>query len=489
MRILRVFGICLIIVTLAVGVEAARDRGERNSRDSKITARSSESRSSSDRQYSGSRDRQNSSPSYSSNRGSSSSLGASSKTSSAYRPNVSTTPTDARPTATYTSTQARSAYRPGGSSDAKPSIDSTRRYEQTSSYRPAAQPKVEAKRSTSENRTRDIYSVYRPNTGERSERETVKVAQATKPYQSLNQSYRPDTNNGTLEGKRNGGDSHKTVTSASAYRPDNKPGNKTVTRSDNNRSSSAYKPEPKKTVQSIRDRKLAASRTSGQVSYKPAVYKPQFTYATRKPPASYKPPTYKSGRYYYSHPHYNRPYVFGYWAFDYYPSYSRRSLYFHYGLFPYVQITRIIVRSYPAVVYVGSPIYIYGGRYEFSRYPGLDAALADIRSAWISGRMDLLDRHVSDSRDIAILLDGRYDYSVTPYDYVEMTEDALGEMDTISFVWEKVQTRSNGEITAFAAHTYRVRGVTRKTYVSYTLRRFGSDYYIVEVGSGQRAWY
>lgn len=513
MRILQIAGICLLIVTLAVGVDA-RDRDSRDSRDSKSSARSSESRSSSSRQYSGSNDRQSSPSSYSSNRGSSAVSSGSSRTSSAYRPSAGPTRVEPKPASTYTNQQTYSAYRPGGTSNTNTSAGSAyssnnRRFEPASTYRPSTEQKVEARSDTrttlpsNSGKSHDIYSAYRPSTGDRSERPVSTANKATQPNSNTYTAYKPDASRVT-PGSGNYVKNTETkspdnrVGPTSGYRhsdnnPSYKPGNQ---RSDQARDHSAYKPTSgtKTTAshfpstQSIRDRKLADARTSS-IRYRPAADKTHFTYRNYTPPKSYKPPTYRSGYYYYAHPRYTRPYTFGFWSFDYHAGFCHRSLYYHYGLFPYIQITRIVVSSYPRVVYVDRPIYtIYGDRYETSRYPGLDDALADIRSAWISGRLDLLDDHVHDTLDIAILLDGRYDYSVTPNDYLAMTYDALGEMDTVSFVWDKVQQRRDGTITGFATHTYRSGYSTKRVYATYTMQRISGRYYIVEVGSTQTSW-
>lgn len=488
MRILRVFGICLIIVTLATSIQAARGRSEREAREDKAEARSSESRSSSDR-HSGSTDRRISSSSYSSSHGNSSwSAKEGSRSYSAYRPSNMSTHTEAKTASAKTSTQTYSGHRYSGTLDSKSSIGSTytgsaTRYK-ASTYRPDTE-KTEIKRDTTDTSMHNVYSRYRADSGDHSSK-TARSTSSSGTFSGYNAARK-------YEGKGSGDSRDHNNSGITGYHPDNKLTHKSSTSGD--RGHSSYKPSESHsitkfpTTQSIRDRKLAEARMAGRTYYKPTTYKPQYTYSHYKAPSSYKPPTYRYGRYHYSHTHYTRPCTFGFWSFDYYPSYCRRSLYYHYGLFPYIQITRIIVSSYPRVVYVGDPIYVYGSRYEFDRYPGLDQALADIRSAWMSGRLDLLDRHVSDSRDIAILLDGRYDYSVSPDDYVEMTEDALGEMDTVSFVWDKVRTRGDGDVTAFATHTYRTRGSTHRVHVSYTLDRAGSYYFITEVGSSQDRWY
>lgn len=291
----------------------------------------------------------------------------------------------------------------------------------------------------------------------------------------------------------------KAASDATSYRSagsrdsSNRP-NTTLNNKTRGQDSSGYRPSTGSradqfpTSQSIRDRKMAEARTSAYGSYRPSTNR-NFTYSNHSRPKGYTPPNYRSGRYYYDSPRYTRPYSYGFWSFDYHQGYSRRSMYFHYGLFPYIAITRIIVDSYPSVVYVDRPIYSsYGIGYEGTRYPGLDDALGDIRSAWTGGRADLIERHVRDSYDIAVLLDGKYDYSVTAGDYLAMTEDALGDMNTVSFVWNKVQSRRDGTVTAFATHTYWSGDSTRRVYVSYTFQRVGSRYYIVETGSTRDPW-
>jgi hypothetical protein len=201
-------------------------------------------------------------------------------------------------------------------------------------------------------------------------------------------------------------------------------------------------------------------------------------------PRGYVPPAYRGGRYYYPSRPAAHPYYFGYWSFDYQPNFCARSIYFHYGCFPYIQITRVEVVSPPTVVYVEQPLYTSSGvYYSTSRFPGLDGVLGDIRSAWIAGRFDLIEPHVSPGRDVAVFLDGNYDYSISSDDYLSMTRDAVGNLETASFVWDSVRERADGQVTAFGAHTYRSNDGSNTVYISYTLRRSGGSYYITEVGS------
>jgi len=546
MRKLLIIGICLLIVTLAVGADA-RDRNSRDSNNSSASSR--DSSSSSDRQSGVSKDRQNAPSSDTSNRRSSASSSENNRTtSSGYRPSgrVNTvTRSEAGPSSSSSSGSNRSAYsgyrpsttpntttrseikppssdsnrqiyRPGSGSASSGNSDTGRISSRNTrsvdpvypAYRPGTQQKVDIQpntrttTTTDSRRTGDIYSAYRPNTSSRSIDPVPTVNHGTQSGRTLyNPNKNADTSNsiGRPSTYSGGQNRDRTGSDATSYRPTR--GNDSSSRSNTTlgnqtrnqdhsgyRSGNGAQANQLPTTRSVRDRKLADARTSSFGSYRPSTNR-SFTYANYSQPKGYRPPNYRSGQYYYSTPRYTRPCSFGFWSFDYYQGYSRRSMYFHYGLFPYIAITRIILDSYPTVVYVDQPIYsTYGTSYEGTRYPGLDDALADVRSAWVSGRCDLIQEHVQDSYDIAVLLDGKYDYSVTADDYLAMTQDALGEMDTMSFSWNKVQSRRDGTVTAFATHTYRSGDSTRRVYVSFTLQRVGSRYYIVEVGSTQSAW-
>ena len=210
-----------------------------------------------------------------------------------------------------------------------------------------------------------------------------------------------------------------------------------------------------------------------------------YSYRPYQPPKSYRPPTYRGGHYYYPTHARSKPYYFGFWVFNHHPDFSRRSVYFHFGYFPYIQVTRVYETSYPEVVYVDRPIYVKDDYYlESQTYKALDEALSDVRSAWLSGRYDLIERHVMPNDKVAIFLDGRYDYSIDGEDYLHMTRDALQDLETVSFVWDNVRQRTDGTVTAFGTHRYfDASGNVKTVYVSYTLDKVGSEYYIVEIGS------
>lgn len=209
-------------------------------------------------------------------------------------------------------------------------------------------------------------------------------------------------------------------------------------------------------------------------------------------PKGYTPPVYRGGLYHYTAVPVVKPLNYGHWVFKHYDSgFDHRSAYFHFGLFPYVEAARIHVLPYVTVAYIGAPIILQGGGYYLSRSSSADTpvsgTLSDIRSAWMGGRADLIKSHVDGSKQIAVLLDGKYDYSVDASDYIDMTTDAIGQLHTTSFTWEEVRKRADGDYAAFGKHVYRDSSNQEKTvYVSYTLMPVKhGKFMITEVGSSE----
>lgn len=198
-------------------------------------------------------------------------------------------------------------------------------------------------------------------------------------------------------------------------------------------------------------------------------------------------PNFRDGHYYYpDRPHY-RPSLFGFWGFNYDPGFCR-SIYFYYGYYPYIASVRVFIGPYVEIGYYSTPVVISHNDYYLAarRTNQLDYALSDIRKAWTDGRSDLIANYVDDDQTIAVLLDGKYNYSVEPKDYLQMTSDAIDETQTVSFTWQSVRERTNGDYTAFGKHTYvNADGNTQTVYVSYTLRMIDGNYVIIEVGSAK----
>lgn len=322
-----------------------------------------------------------------------------------------------------------------------------------------------------------------------------------------NNGYRPDTGsnrNGDRDNRDNR-DSNRSNNGGTTYRRDNGGNDRDRNRDNNNLVNRRGGSRPNFDL-SYRTRGATITyRPSSNTSYRlrlgTGYYRPATVNVDHDrvwahyAPRDYRPAGFSHGRYYYPrhihHRHYDRPHYFGFWVFDLFPRFSVRSCYYHYGYYPYVEVTRVYETSYPEVIYVGGPVYTRGDYYlQDYRYKDLDLALGDIRSSWISSRYDLLERHVMPNDKIAIFLDGEYDYSIDGSDYLAMTRDALEELQTTSFVWDKVRRRDDNTVTAFGTHRfYGESGEVKTVYVSYTLDKIGGNYYVVEVGSSDSVQY
>ena len=179
---------------------------------------------------------------------------------------------------------------------------------------------------------------------------------------------------------------------------------------------------------------------------------------------------------------------YGYWAFDYYDAYCSYSPFFHYG-YPYVYAPRVVVIQVPAYTYVSARNYSYGNGYYLSRgsYSGFDAALRDIRSAWVNDREDLLLKHINSGTQIDIYLDNNYSYSLPGSDYSDMVQDAIGHIRTVSFTLDRVEQRSDGAYTATGIHDFYDANDDHKVVtVSFTLSLSNGRWVIIAAGSSER---
>lgn len=499
--------IILCIITVAPGECARRDRDDRSDQTPKAETKERSSESSS-----------SSSASRSSESSSSHKPSDSASTSgSSYRPS-NPEPTRSTPREDPPPTMVRRDAAPTPSKPAEDASHSSN----SSSYRPSGKDSEPARHTPPTPSASDSASA------------TVSTTPQANAYRP-DSTYKPSGNSGATEAGSETSPSTKTPTTGTVYHP-------TVQTSTGDGASrrpvdtSRYSPkkEAKLEQKAAEDKAKSQQGASTKSTYRPgptatytpagktskpggtvnsanpATYRPATT--TYKPaarsykvgyrptttpvkPQSYKPPRLEEGRWHYWTPpfvedrHYprarfHRPCRYGHWAYDYYPGFSWRSLFFYFGVYPFVEVTRL--REYPSerIEYISEPIYVSGRSYVRNvRWDRIDEALADIRSAWLFGRFDLLKQHVHPESSIAVMIDGEYDYAISSEDYLDMTEDAMADLNTISFIWNKVRERRDGTITAFADHSYWSSDRARTVYVSYTLKKSGPEYFITEIGS------
>lgn len=178
---------------------------------------------------------------------------------------------------------------------------------------------------------------------------------------------------------------------------------------------------------------------------------------------------------------------YGYWGFNYCGNYCIYSPFYYYG-YPYLYAPRVAVVEVPTYTYTTVPAYQYGSGYYMSpgAYTGLDAALSDIRTAWLDGRADLMLKHIDPNTQVAIYLDGEYSYSVPGSDYTKMVEDAIGHIRTVSLTFSSVERRSDGAFMASGTQEfYDVNNELKKVNVSFTVALQKSNWVIVATGSSE----
>lgn len=183
--------------------------------------------------------------------------------------------------------------------------------------------------------------------------------------------------------------------------------------------------------------------------------------------------------------HYPQGVAYGFYMRLYEPYRVCPSVYVFYPTMPaYISTERIVIIERP--VFVEVPVFTYRGSYYLERnLPArLDVAIGDIQRAWRYGSPDLIRRHLRFDMYVAVYLRGKYAYSIPAEDYLLMTMDAMRHTRTVRFAFDEIRRRTNDAYVLYGQHVYEdPDGQTRTTYISYTLERVGSEWYITEVGS------
>lgn len=171
------------------------------------------------------------------------------------------------------------------------------------------------------------------------------------------------------------------------------------------------------------------------------------------------------------------------WFGFYYPGYYA-SIYHYYGYCPgWVYPTRVYVYPTDYVYWPSDPYRYYGGAARVDER-GADRAIGDVRRAWLDNDVDLFSRHLTDDLDVQVYFDGEYSYTTSTDDYYGMTADALASTETTSLEFDDPIFISSHEVFYTGRHEFYDPDGNRQTvYVSYRLRRLGTEWYIIAVGS------
>ena len=174
--------------------------------------------------------------------------------------------------------------------------------------------------------------------------------------------------------------------------------------------------------------------------------------------------------YYFSQPSW---YAFNYPGF--YPS-----VYSMYGWSPgWVYPDRVY---YQPEEYVYAPVsYRRGLRLDVA---GQEHAISDLRQAWMDDDPTLFSAHLTDQVDVRVYFSGQYSYTSSTSDYLAMTADAMSTTQTAAIDFGDPVWISSSEVFYAGQQTFTdPDGTSRDLYLSYRLRRLGSDWYVVAFGS------
>jgi hypothetical protein len=180
---------------------------------------------------------------------------------------------------------------------------------------------------------------------------------------------------------------------------------------------------------------------------------------------------------------------------------------YYYGVCaPYIY-RRHTYYAYPPTVWIDVPIYVNneyrgwdGDRYNRDDYylnrssseydpsnvqdQGLRDAMDDIRDAFHFGSIEHLVNLVDPQVKVSVFLKGKYEYSLSSNDYLDMTRDAMQNMDTIQFDITRLRKRALGVYVASGKHVYRNKeGEKRTVYVSFVLEKLRDRWTITQVGT------
>ncbi len=114
----------------------------------------------------------------------------------------------------------------------------------------------------------------------------------------------------------------------------------------------------------------------------------------------------------------------------------------------------------------------------------LDGAISDIRQSWTKGDIEPLARHVNGATDIAVLINGKYLYSLAPGDFLGVTRDAYGSVAGLRFIADHLHLRADGIYALTGRHLYTdKKGDDRTVYFTYVLTKLKDDYVVTQIAT------
>jgi hypothetical protein len=116
--------------------------------------------------------------------------------------------------------------------------------------------------------------------------------------------------------------------------------------------------------------------------------------------------------------------------------------------------------------------------------PELETALKDIKQSWLNSDVEPLANHVRRETEIAVILRGKYQYSLEAGDFLEITRSAYGSASKLRFTLDHLHRKADGIVTLTGRHFYTDNlGQERVVYLSYVLVKMKDTYIITQIAS------
>jgi hypothetical protein len=116
--------------------------------------------------------------------------------------------------------------------------------------------------------------------------------------------------------------------------------------------------------------------------------------------------------------------------------------------------------------------------------PSLAQAVTDIETAFRTGNMASLERHIDSKDTLTLQIKDTNRKPLAAADYILMTRDALKMMNTVEYKLNHVTPASNGAMMVYGTHVVRGdQGVEKVFNVGFILQKRGENWMITEVSA------
>ncbi len=126
----------------------------------------------------------------------------------------------------------------------------------------------------------------------------------------------------------------------------------------------------------------------------------------------------------------------------------------------------------------------YRVREQLTADAALGAVITDITRSWTKGDVEPLARHVRKESPIAIVLRGKYQYSLEAGDLLAITRAAYNSPTPLRFVADHIHKRAAGVYALTGRHIYTDNSAIERTiYFTYVLARTKDDYTVTQMAT------